>query len=264
MRLYDAHNHLHDERLRPWIDDIVETLPSLGVACAVVNGTSESDWEAVARLARRHSWIKPSFGLHPWYVHTRSPHWQDALRGYLAEFPNAAVGEIGLDRWIANPDLPAQEDAFRAQLDIASALGRPVTIHCLRAWGALEAVLSAAPLPPHGFLLHSYGEPVELVPKCQSVGACFSLSPCFTHERKSQQARVFAAVPLDRMLAETDAPDMWPPDSLNDHPLHDSQGNPLNHPANIELSYRKLAEIRSMALADLASQIEANFHRLFE
>jgi TatD DNase family protein len=182
---------------------------------------------------------------------------------YLDEFPDAGVGEIGLDRWIQNPDMPAQEEVFRSQLDIAASQDRPASIHCLRAWGLLEQTLRSAALPRCGFLLHSYGGPAEMVPQFASLGAYFSLSPYFTHERKSRQAQTFAAVPLDRLLAESDAPDMWPPDELNAHLLRDSEGKPLNHPCNLQLSYRKLAEIRGMPIEELAQQIEQNFVRLF-
>ena len=72
MRLFDAHNHLQDDRLLPWIGGILASLPGSGLVVAVVNGSCEEDWEAVAKLARRHSWIKPSFGLHPWYVKERT------------------------------------------------------------------------------------------------------------------------------------------------------------------------------------------------
>lgn len=264
MRLYDAHNHLQDKRLAPWLDEIVETIPRLGIERMVVNGTKESDWDDVARLTRQHSWIQPSFGLHPWYVRKRSPTWLDTLRKFLSEFPSAAVGEIGLDRWIPDADLPAQEEVFGAQLELAATLHRPVSIHCLKAWGKLEVMLSSARMPLHGFLLHSYGGPAEMIPRFASLGAYFSFSPHFTHERKSQQAQVFASVPLDRLLAETDAPDMGPPDGLNSHPLRDPAGKPLNHPANLELSYRELAALRSLSVDATALQLEENFLRLFD
>jgi TatD DNase family protein len=263
MKLFDAHNHLQDERLRPWIADILDVMPRDGIQSAVVNGSSEEDWEDVARLAREHPWIKPSFGLHPWYVKERSARWQDALLRHVDEFPAAAVGEIGLDRWIQDPDMPAQEEVFRWQLDIAASQDRPATIHCLKAWGMLEEILRSTTRPRRGFLLHSYGGPAEMVPQFAALGAYFSLSPYFTHERKSRQAQTFATVPIDRLLAETDAPDMWPPDELNEHPLHDPEGKPLNHPRNLQLSYRKLAEIRGMPVEELALQLEENFRRLF-
>lgn len=230
----------------------------------VVNGTSESDWEAVAGLARQHSWIIPSFGLHPWHVRGRSPRWQEHLQKYLEEFPSAGIGEIGLDRWIADPDVPAQIEVFRRQLDLARRLNRPASIHCLRAWGLLERELAEARLPECGFLLHSYGGPEEMTPRFAKLGAYFSFSPYFCHERKGRQADVFARLPLKRLLIETDAPDMWPPDHLARHPLRDAAGKSLNHPANLLLSLARLAEIRQLATDALAVQLEQNFLRLFK
>lgn len=263
MNLCDAHNHLQDDRLAPWRAEILAELPSLGIQAAVVNGSAEDDWEAVAALAREHPWITPSFGLHPWYVKERSPRWLGNLARCLGEIPRAAVGEIGLDRWIENPDIPAQTEVFRAQMEIAVQFDRPVTIHCLRAWGLLDDLLHSLPLPRRGFLLHSYGGSRDLVPKLARLGAYFSLSPYFCHERKAAQLETFAHVPLDRLLAETDAPDMWPPDALNDRPLLDASGKPLNHPANLIQSYRALASLRGLPLEELAMQLEENFKRLF-
>ena len=263
MRLYDAHNHLQDDRLSARLDSILATLPATGLSCAVVNGSAEDDWESVAALARKHPWVLPSFGLHPWYVKERTPAWKERLLHYLAEFPHAAVGEVGLDRWIPDPDVPAQTEAFLWQLDVASRENRPATIHCLRAWGLLADLLADHAVPARGFLLHSYGGPAEMVPIFAKRGAYFSLSPYFCHPRKEQQARTFAQVPLDRLLAETDAPDMWPPDDQNPHPLLDPAQKPINHPANLTVSYQKLAELRDMPLESISEQIEINFQRLF-
>lgn len=263
MNLYDAHNHLQDERLAPWLDAILASAPGWGMHRAVVAGSCEEDWAEVARLARQCAWVKPSFGLHPWYVRQRTPGWKSALIGWLDEFPDAGVGEIGLDRWITDPDFPAQVEAFEWQLALAAARRRPATIHCLKAWGQLDQSLRSVPLPDPGFLLHSYGGPEEMVPQLASLGAYFSLSPYFCHERKARQALTFATIPADRLLAETDAPDMWPPDALNPHPLRTADGHALNHPANLTVSYQKLASLRNVSVEELAPQIEQNFLRIF-
>ncbi len=147
VRLFDAHNHLQDGRLAPFLSDILRQVPALGIACAVVNGSAEDDWEAVAALATEHAWIKPSFGLHPWYVKGRSAGWKDALCSLVERFPNAAIGEIGLDRWIDEPQIESQVEAFRWQLELAAKLNRPVSIHCLKAWGLLDQTLRSTPLP---------------------------------------------------------------------------------------------------------------------
>jgi TatD DNase family protein len=260
--LYDAHNHYQDRRLDSDRESVLKALSELGIKEAVVNGSNEDDWENVAKLARQHEWLKPSFGLHPWYVKARTPAWQKRLRDYLLVFPNAAVGEIGLDRWIQNPDIEAQITCFRWQIELAAELDRPATIHCLRAWGLLEEQLRTLPLPKRGFLLHSYGGPAEMIPSFVKMGAYFSLSPYFGHPRKAQQLTTFAAVPLDLLLAETDAPDMCPPDELNLHPLH-CDDQPINHPANLQVSYDLLARACSIPMPDLLHQVGENYRRLF-
>jgi TatD DNase family protein len=263
MEICDAHNHLHDLRLLPHRDGIIAELSRLNLTRAAVNGTREGDWDAVAALAAAHAFVIPSFGLHPWRVAERTPGWLDALRLQLAAHPGAGIGEIGLDRWVKGHDLALQKEVFLAQLAIAAEENRPVTIHCLRAWGALWEVIEHHPMPECGFLIHAYGGPIEMVKGFAKRGARFSFNAYFLHERKQERLHIFREIPLDRLLIETDAPDMLPPDALNRHPLSDEAGTPINHPANIALAYESLAKIRDMPLPELAAHITCNFDRLF-
>lgn len=235
----------------------------MGLVRAVVAGSGESDWASVADLAKLHSWVVPSFGVHPWYVKHQSDSWRDTLLEYLHAFPSAGVGEIGLDRWIENPDVLLQESMFRDQLEIAVGLNRAASIHCLRAFGLLDEVLRSTALPARGFLLHSYGGPAEMIPGFLRLGAYFSVSPYFLHERKARQWEAFRHVPLDRLLIETDAPDMWPPDAINPHPLYTPEGKTINHPANILMMYEAVARLRGVCVTALSQQVTGNFMALF-
>jgi TatD DNase family protein len=261
--LFDAHNHLHDERLLPWRMDFTAELPALGVRGAVVNGTREADWPAVAALAAEVPWVLPSFGLHPWHVNERSDAWRETLLRFLDAHPGAGIGEIGLDRWIEGHDITTQSECFLAQLAIAARRNLPATIHCLRAWGPLWDIIRESPLPARGFLLHAYGGPAEMVRGFLDRGAYFSFSPSFLHERKSAQREIFRALPATRILVETDAPDLAPPPEKNPRPIADANGRPLNHPANIILAYDALAEIRGVPRDELAAVVAENFTRLF-
>ena len=260
MKLIDAHNHLHDARLRPHIATI---LPMLDLQCAVVNGTRASDWGAVSDLAKGHPWVRPSFGLHPWFVAERTARWREDLCERLDAHPGAGVGEIGLDCWVKDCDLADQTRVFTAQLAIAAERNLAPTIHCIQAWGPLWDVIRAVDLPARGFLIHAYGGSVEMMRSFAESGACFSFSPYFLHERKAAQRRVFAEIPEDRLLVETDAPDLRPPDERNAHPLFDEEGNAINHPANIAVAYEGLAKIRGMSVEALRKIVAENFARLF-
>lgn len=261
--LFDAHCHYHDARLQSHRAEFLPRLEAMGVSGAVVNGTRESDWPAVSALGAAYPWMIPSFGLHPWFVRERTADWREGLARELVSHPRAAVGEVGLDRWIAGHDLDDQRRVFASELTLAMELGRTVTIHCLKAWAALQEILRAGPLPARGFLIHAYGGPLELVDEFVKRGAYFSFSPYFLHERKTEQRRVFAQIPRERLLVETDAPDLWPPPERNLHPLKDASGEPLNHPANLAVAYAGLAEIRGMRIEELAPCIAENFQRLF-
>lgn len=263
MRLVDAHNHLQDARLVRRHREILPELERIGLSKAVVNGTKESDWEDVAELASKYDWVVPSFGVHPWYVSERSEAWLEILRARLEEWPNAGVGEIGLDRWIEGHDERVQAEVFEAQLALAAEMDRAVTIHCLRAWGALAETLRGAALPKRGFLVHAYGGSVEMMREFAKLGGYFSFNAYFLHERKERQREVFCDVPAERLLVETDAPAMSPPEGKNAHPLRSVSGETINHPANIELAYTALAQIRGVAVEELARQVEENSAALF-
>ena len=262
MHLYDAHNHLQDERFAPNHAALVATAAQHGVAKMVVNGACEADWPAVLDLARRHSQVLPSFGYHPWHLRERTPDWRANLARYLDSAPSA-LGEIGLDRWKQGLDLPLQQEMFVSQLCLSAERDLPASIHCLQAWGMLFDILRQQPRPRCGFLLHSYGGPAEMVAPLAKLGAYFSFPGFYANDRKERQRETFRHVPPDRLLLETDAPDQPLPPPLVTHPLVDAHGHSLNHPANIGAVYRFVAAFFGESMDSLAARVEENFLRLF-
>lgn len=260
---FDAHNHLQDERLSAELDEIIAGFPANGIERAVVNGSCEADWEAVRVLAEREPRIIPSFGYHPWYVTEATPGWRTALLAMLDAIPSG-VGEIGLDRWIADPDVELQEEIFRAQLRIAAERNLPASIHCLKAWGRMLEVLRSEQLPAVGFLLHSYGGPAEMVPAFAELGAYFSFPGAFLDSRKEKKHAAFRCVPRERLLIETDAPDQCLPEQLDRFQLPPApDGRRLNHPWNLQAVYEGAASILGWSVEDLEQQAIVNASRLF-
>ena len=188
--------------------------------------------------------------------------WRDLLGECLSDFPIAGVGEIGLDRWIKGHDLKRQKEFFQAQLTLAADLHRPVSVHCLNSWGSLLECLHEANLSA-GCLLHSYGGPAELVEEFVALGAYFSLSGYFFRDDKTAKLKAFEKIPYERLLLETDAPDMLPPFYMQRHPLMGDGGVILNHPANLPSLYEAYASWRGIAVDEVVHRMRTNFAAWF-
>lgn len=127
----------------------------------------------------------------------------------------------------------------------------------------LDCLQSAPPLP-RGLLLHSFGGSPEVAARLVPFGARFSFSGRALHPRAAAAAlAALRAVPGDRLLLETDAPDMLPPAGFIARPLAAADGAPLNHPANLPAIAAGLAAVLGEAPAGLCARTSRNFRALF-
>lgn len=257
--MIDAHLHFQDCFSPEDEAGGIALLRSLGVKTLAVNATSPADWDRVARLADQYPGdeapeVIPFFGIHPWKVGEMEEGWEDGLSRILARYPAAGVGEIGLDKWITGHDLPIQREMFGRQLEIAASFARPVTVHCLQAWGSLFECMQESAFEG-AFLLHSYGGPGEMIADWVKEGAYFSLSGYFFREAKREKLEVFASIPEDRILLETDAPDM----SFDPGRSRYEAAGGKNHPANIELVYESYARFCGRSREEVVARMRRNF-----
>jgi len=257
--LYDGHNHLQDASLLPHITTVLADCKASGVQRMVVNGTCEKDWPLVAELAQQHPCVLAAFGLHPWKIKERTSKWNSTLEQYLKKTPGV-VGEIGLDRWVEDFDIDDQIAVFETQWQMAVDLDLPVTVHCLKAWGILHEKLRAYRRARKGFLLHSYNGSAELIQPLADLGGYFSISGYFAQEKKKKHRDVLQHIPLDRLLLETDAPNMLPPKHLNSYPIDEYK---TNHPANIKSVYAFCAQLFGVTDDQLKERVAKNFKTFF-
>lgn len=228
---FDSHNHLQSLRFGKPAAELVREMRGAGVTGCVVNATCEADWERVAELAERFpGFVRPAYGIHPWFADTARDGWDGRLRGMLDADPRATVGEIGVDGWVDTPAMEVQREIFAKQVGIAVETGRVMTVHCLKAWEELFEIMDRAGEWPEKFLMHSFGGSIEVAERLLKKGAWFSFSGYFLHPRKQKVMEVFKKLPQDRILLETDAPEMMPPEEFIRFPL----GEGVNHPANLE------------------------------
>jgi TatD DNase family protein len=260
IKYFDAHNHLQDSRLDPYRDSIISSLRMLNVMGTVVNGTTEADWSQVQDLAAGDPSIIPSFGIHPWFAATRTTGWARSLERIVAS-TRSAIGETGLDRYIANYDIEDQKIVFEHHLRLAVELNRPITIHCLYATDDLLEVFERVPVPACGFLIHAYSCGSKWIEHFTQLGAYFSFSGYFLNQGKEERLEAFRTIPDERLLVETDAPSMLLPPEKERFSLGTKER--LNHPGNLMVTYQALAALRGISEDELRQQVENNFLRLF-
>jgi len=253
----DSHLHLQDEAFDPDRDEVIGQALSQGVTRMVCNGSSDADWPIVTGLCHSYSAVRPGYGVHPWYVSQCQPDWLETLRLTL-NARDSIVGEIGLDLYLPQRDEPRQELFFRQQLRLARALDRPVTIHCLKAWHWMMAVLKDEPLP-RTLHFHAFNGSAEMLPTLLPYNAYFSFSGRLFAASNQRTRDIFLRIPRDRLLMETDAPDLPLPAELCLYVQSRSDGKPRNHPANLAAVYQHSAALLQMPLAELQDLIAANF-----
>ena len=255
--LIDIHLHLQDSPLRENAPAIMAEARKAGITRMLCNGESPNDWAHVSQLAADYPEILPCFGVHPWFVHQAGDNWEPLLRDTLKRH-RCAIGECGIDRWIEPRDEALQERIFRRHLQIAAELDLPIMIHVLRAWGWFTDILASEPRRPRRMLLHSYGGAPELIDKLVGLGAFFSFSGSIFEPKRQKLRDALTSVPRDRLLVETDAPAMLPPEGIRTHHLLNDKGEMVNHPANLPLIYDGIARHLRMPRPELESRVERN------
>ncbi|KAG0496748.1 hypothetical protein HPP92_001439 [Vanilla planifolia] len=286
LRLFDAHCHLQDPRISALAPHVIQSAVEAGVVRFAVNGVSEKDWHIVKQLGEQHSSVIPCFGLHPWYVMERSPLWLQSMKVLFATIPFAAVGEIGLDKGShgKNIDFSEQVDVFQQQLLLAKELERPVSIHCVRAFGEILQIIQCNGPFTSGVILHSFMGSAEMVPEFIKLGCYFSFFGFLTSMKSNKAKKMLKSVPIDRILFESDAPDALPKCcsdfsllyTLDSTMLHghqhvigsadidfNQQRKVLNHPANIQIVLKYVATLLEISEEELAEASYRNTMQLF-
>lgn len=204
----DAHCHLALPPLMEDLDAVVARSRAAGVSCWVQGGVDPEDWARQRTLAARFGdSVVTAFGLHPWWVAKASDDDVEQGLAALAKTLSGAdiAGEMGLDRSIRGHDPLAygrQRQTFRRQLRLARDARKPVVLHVVRAHA--EAARLIAEGGPLTGIVHSFNGDVAAVRTYVDLGLHISVS---ARSITGKHRAALAAIPRERLLVETDAPD---------------------------------------------------------
>lgn len=204
---------LFDALLHPRPEDLAD-IAAAGVSDGMLGGYSADTWDQQAALSHPDLALWRACGVHPWVAHERFPEQLRILQQTLRAGGITALGEIGLDRAVARQTFPQQQAAFDQQLAVATSHGLPVLLHIVRAHGrALELLRQH---PGVNGVVHGFSGSVEVAQAYLRCGLFISFGGILLNPRARKARKAAQAVPLDRILIETDGPsDKMGPDSLH-------------------------------------------------
>jgi len=253
LTLIDTHCHLDYSQFDADREAVLARAREAGVERIVIPGTDLVSSRRAVALAEKHEWIYAAVGVHPNATDKFGAGELKELRE-LARSPKVvAIGEIGIDLHWKTVPLEQQEQAFRAQLALATELGKPVIVHDREAHPQIMAVLREQ-APPAGVILHSFSGDRRWADQALALGFYLGVDGPLTYKKNDDLRAIFAAVPLDRILVETDAPYLTP----------QARRGARNEPAFVKFVVEKLAEVRGMEPAAVAAATTENAARVFK
>ena len=250
--LFDTHAHYDAEQFDPDRDQVLEALPSRGVSLVVDPGCDIPSSRAALALAEKYPFLYAAVGYHPENCAPYRPEELDILRDMARHPKVVAIGEIGLDYyWEENPPKELQQQVFRRQMALAEELDLPVIVHDREAHADALAIVREFPRVRGVF--HCFSGSAEMAREVVKLGWMVSFTGVLTYKNARKALEAAEAVPLDRLMIETDSPYMAPAP-------HRGKRNDSGYLIHI---CEKLAEIKGISPEECAHITLENGKRFF-
>lgn len=251
--LFDTHAHMDDRAFDADRSALLETaLPQAGVQLLMNPGCSLESSRAASRLSRSYDYIYSAVGSHPDAADEVNDAVLDAYRAMCRENPKIrAVGEIGLDYHYEDIPRDIQQRAFLAQMELARELGLPVIVHEREAHR--DGMRIVTEFPQVTGVFHCFSGSAEMAKWLVSRGWYVGFTGVLTFKNARRAVETAEAIPLERIVLETDCPYMSP------EPFRGRR----NDPGRLYRIAEKLAEIRGLPLEEIHRVTFENGKRLY-
>jgi hydrolase, TatD family len=251
---FDSHSHIDASQFDHDRDLVIKRAELNGVKYILNPGADfDSSVNAVA-LAEENEFVYAAVGIHPHDVETMDEVMLDALEKMTASHKVKAIGEIGLDYYRDLSPRDLQKKWFRKQLQLAKKLDLPVIIHDRDANEDVLTILKEEKSFDTGVLMHCYSGSKELAMQYIKLGAYISIAGPVTYKNARKTVEVVEAVPLDRLMIETDAPYLTP----------EPNRGKRNEPMFVKHTCQRMADIKGLSLEEMAEATLNNAKMFFK
>jgi len=251
--LVDSHAHLDGSQFASDRDQTIQRAHDNGISHILTIGCDMESSAASLALATKHPNIYAAVGVHPHDATEINEATLKQLEELLGRPKVVALGEIGLDFFRDRSPRDVQRNAFRQQVRLARKVGKPIIVHDRDAHDEVLQILQEENAAEVGGVLHCFSGDVSMAKKCLEMGFYLSFSGTITYPKNEAARDVVRAVPIDKMLVETDCPYLSPQKFRGKR----------NEPAYVRYTAEKVAEIKGLSMEDVARVTSRNCFDLF-
>ena len=248
----DSHCHLQAAEFDADRAMVWQEAYALGVREALLPAVGLADCARVDACCAQYSGLRPAYGIHPLYVDSALERDLDGLNNLLKSSRPVAIGEIGLDGFVAGMDSGRQEFFFVAQLELARAFDLPVMLHVRKATDTVLKHLRR--IRVRGGIAHAFNGSRQQADAFLKLGFKLGFGGSLTYSGSTHIRALAQNLPEEALALETDAPDI-PPCWLN-------RGR--NTPGQLPAIGKALAELRATSVEHIASVTRQNTRAVFD
>jgi TatD DNase family protein len=250
--LVDSHCHLDFDEFRDRIPELLAEMSAAGVEYALCISVTLQDFPRVRALAEAHPRLFATVGVHPDYPDAGEVAVDELVA--LADHPRiVAIGETGLDYYRLQGDLNWQRERFRVHIRTARACRKPLVIHTRSAADDTLQIMREEGAAEVGGVMHCFTETLDVALAAVEMGFLISFSGIVTFRNAALVREVAKALPLERILVETDSPYLAPV----------PYRGKVNRPAYVRHVAEEIARLRGVSFEEVAAATTANFFRMF-
>jgi TatD DNase family protein len=249
----DSHCHLNFPEFSARLSDIYQHMYDNQVSHALCISVDLETFPEVLAIADSRNNLYASVGVHPDYENCAEPTVEELAK--LAANPKVvAVGETGMDYYRTPGPLRWQQERFRVHIRAARESGKPLIVHTRSASEDTLRIMTEERASEVGGVMHCFTESLEVAKAAMDMGFYISFSGIVTFKNAKGLKEVATAVPLDRMLIETDAPYLAPM----------PHRGKTNEPGYVKHVAEEIARLKGISLAEVGEVTSSNFFRLFK
>ncbi len=254
MEIFDSHSHYNDEKFSEDRETIIDEVYKYGVTSLVVAGYNIKSSEEAIQIANKYDFIYATCGISPNDINELPNDYLEQIRTKALNGKVIAIGEIGLDYYWNKENKELQKRIFKEQIELANELDLPIVIHTREAVMDTINILKNEVKCKNTGIFHCCPLNIELIKEALKLGYYISFAGPITFKNSKNANQVIEAVPLEKMLVETDCPYLSP------EPLRGTK----NDSRNLKYTIAKIAEVKNKKVEEIARITYENAKKIFK